>query len=280
MLNNQRRPNRRDKQQSAGRKAIGVLVGLFVVVAVIGYFYISIYANARPIDEKTLCPTDAKGPNSVTVVLIDRTDPFNITQQTALRDRLNDIREHTSKFDLLEVYSVEPIETKLLTPIFSMCNPGRGEGINQWIGNPHLVEERWQTLFGTPLQHLFDNILEGETAQISPIMEDIQSVVVSRLGAHDLVNNKIPRRLIIISDLLQYVKGYSQYHALGSFDQFKASPYYQNVRSDLSGVSVEFWYVRRKKTLALQSDKHIDFWRDYILDQGGSLDKVWYVPGT
>ena len=111
-------------------------------------------------------------------------------------------------------------------------------------------------------------------------MESIQSIVVTKLGSEQLVSQKIPRRLIIISDLLQYVPGYSQYHPIADFEHFKTLPYYQNVRADLSGISVEFWYVRRQKTLNLQSKKHQDFWQDYITDQGGSVDKIWFVPGT
>jgi hypothetical protein len=276
----QRRPSRRDKKQNQVRKAIGVLVALCLFTAVVGYFYLSARAEIRPIDETTFCPTDTKGPNSVTTILIDRTDTFNPTQEAAIRDRLNDVKDHTSRYDLLEIYTVESTQDKLLKPEFSMCNPGRGEDTNKWTGNPHLIEQRWEAFFADPLQHLFDSILQGATAQISPIMESIQSIVVTRLGTQEIVSKKIPRRLIIISDLLQYVKDYSQYQPLSSFKQFKTLPYYQNVRSDLSGISIEIWYVRRQSTLALQKDKHIEFWKNYLSDQGGSVDKVWLVPGT
>lgn len=274
-----RRPSRRDRKNTEVRKAIVVLIALSIIVAAIAYVYASARGNIRPIDEATFCPTDAKGPNSITAILIDRTDTFNPIQQAAIQDRLNEIKDNTSRYDLIEVYTIEPTQQALLHPVFAMCNPGKGEDVNQWTGNPHLVEERWQTLFADPLQHLFDSILGGGTAQISPIMESIQSIVVTSLGSQDLIAKKIPRRLIIISDLLQYVKGYSQYRPLTSFSQFKTTPYYQSVRSDLSGISVEVWYVRRRATLALQGEKHVDFWRDYIADQGGSFDKVWYVPG-
>jgi hypothetical protein len=280
MQYSQRRPNRRDRSKAQVRKAIMVLALLAVAMGVLGYFYLNARAAIRPVDEATFCPTDTKGPNSVTAVLIDRTDNFNPTQQAALRDRLNDLRDRGARFDLLEIYTVESTKDNLLKPEFSMCNPGRGEDINQWTGNPHLVEEKWQTLFAAPLQHLFDSILDTQEAQISPIMESIQSIVVTRLGSQDLVAKKIPRKLIIISDLLQYVKNYSQYKPVGSFDSFLSTPYYQNVRADLTGISVEFWYLRRQKTLKLQGEKHVDFWRDYIQDQGGNVYKVWFVPGT
>ena len=280
MLHNQRRPNRQDKQKTEVRKAIAVLVALFLVVGGIAYFYASARADMRPIDETTFCPKDEKGPNSVTAVLVDKTDTFNPTQQAAIRDRLNDVKDHTSRYDLLEIYSVEIHPEKTSEARFFDVQSGRGEAINQWTGNPHLVEDRWQALFDKPLQHLFDSILEGGTAQISPIMESIQSIVVTRLGSQELVSKKVPRRLIVISDLMQYVKDYSQYKPFASFEKFKTSPYFQNVRSDMSGISVEFWYVRRQSTLAIQKEKHVDFWRDYITDQGGDIEKVWYVPGT
>ena len=280
MQSSQRRPNRQDKRQSATRKAIGVLLVLCIIGGIVGYLYISVLADIRPLDPATFCPTDAKGPNSVTAILLDRTDSFNPTQQAAIRDRLNDVKDHTSQYALLQVYTVEPTQEKLLKPIFSMCNPGRGEGINKWTQNPHLMEERWQALFADPLQHSFDSILDGGDAQISPIMESIQSIVVTKLGSEEIVSQKIPRRLIIISDLIQYVPGYSQYRPLLDFKRFKTLPYYQNVRADLSGISVEFWYVRRQKTLAMQTQKHQDFWQNYISDQGGSVDKLWFVPGT
>lgn len=275
-----RRPSRQDRQATQVRRAIVVLAILSVIVAAAGYIYFSVLSGIRPMDSMTFCPTDAKGPNSVTAILFDRTDPFTLTQETAIRDRLNAVKDNSSRYDMLEIYTVEPTTTELLRPAFSMCNPGRGEGINPWTGNPRMIEEHWQTLFGGPLQHLFDNIVSGETAQTSPIMEDIQSIVVTRLGSQELIAKKIPRRLIIISDLLQYVKGYSQYRPLDNFDEFKKSAYYQSVRADLSGISIDVWYIRRKKTLQLQSDAHIDFWRDYFADQGAAIDNLWYVPGT
>jgi hypothetical protein len=275
-----RRPSRKDKQAIEVRKAIAVLVTVCLVAAGIGYAYITTHKDIRPVDGRTFCPTDEKGPNSVTAILIDRTDSFSLTQQAAIRDRLNDVKDHMSRYDLVEVYSVEPTQTKLLQPQFSMCSPGRGEDTNDWTGNPHLIEERWKNLFDAPLNNLFNSILSSEVARISPIMESIQSIAVTRLESEKLVSKKIPRRLIIISDLIQYVKDYSQYRPFRSFNQFRDTPYYQSVRSDLSDIHIEIWYIRRHNTLALQGEKHIDFWRDYIADQGGLVDKVWYVPGT
>lgn len=278
-MRTQRRPDRRERKQAATRRAIGILAVLAVIIGGVGYLYVNARKDVRPIDTATLCPTDALGPKSITAILIDRTDTLNATQEAAIRDHLNEIKDQTSQYDQLEIYSVEPTKTKLLTPEFSMCNPGRGEEISKWTGNPHLVEEHWKALFAEPLQHLFDNMLSGETAAVSPIMESIQSIAVTKLSSADVVAKKIPRKLIVVSDLLQYVDGYTQYKPVGSFKKFSATPYYQGVRSDLSGISIEVWYIRRQKTLHLQNQQHIDFWRDYLTDQGGKIDSVWNVPG-
>ncbi len=280
MPSSPKRLNRKDRKAREIRKAIAVLFGLCLLAAAAGYFYFSARANMRPIDEATFCPTDAQGPSSITDILIDRTDPFSLTQQAAIRDRLNEIRDHSGRYDMLEIYSVEPTNEKLLKPEFSMCNPGRGDETSQWTGNPHMVEERWQALFADPLQHLFDSILDASTAQISPIMESMQSVIVTRLGSQELAAKKTPRRLIVISDMIQYVQDYSQYKPLEPFNQFKTTPYYQSVQSDMSGIQIEIWYIKRQKTLRVQTQKHLDFWREYIEAQGGTLDKVWQVPGT
>jgi hypothetical protein len=279
MQRGQRNLNRQDKRRTATRNAIAVLVALCVVAGVTGYFYISARADIRPLDT-TFCPTDSKGPSSITAVLLDRTDTFNPTQQAAIRDHLNEVKDHTPQYGLLQVYTVEPTQEKLLKPIFSACSPGRGDGMNKWTQNPRLAEERWQAIFADPLRHLLDSIIDGGDAQISPIMESIQSIAVTKLGTGQVKSQNIPRRLIVISDLLQYVPEYSQYRPYSDFKHFKALPYYQNVRSDLSGITVEFWYVRRQKTLHLQTTKQQDFWRDYISDQGATVDNIWFVPGT
>jgi hypothetical protein len=274
------RPSRHDKKKSQVRKAIVVLTGLVIVAGIIGYFYITMQASIRPTDPNTFCPTDAKGPNSVTAILIDRTDSFNPTQQAAIRDRLNDVLDHTTKYDLIEIYSVEPTKSSLLKPEFFMCNPGRGDDVSNWTGNQHLVEQRWKTSFDAPMQNLFTEALSAKEADVSPIMESIQSIAVTDVGAQKFKSKSVPRRLIVVSDLIQYVEGYSQYKPITPFNQFRKTPYYQNVRTDLSDISIELWYIRRERTLHLQGEKHVDFWRDYIADQGGSVDKVWYVPGT
>jgi len=275
-----RRPSRQDKKAKQVRKAIVVLSLLFVVAAALGAANFYMRRDVRPTDPNTFCPTDGKGPNSVTAILIDRTDSFNPTQMAAIRDRINDVIDHTSKYDRIEIYTVEPTKTELLKPEFSMCNPGRGDDINDWTGNKHLVEERWKTSFDTPLQNLLNVMIGEEEAAISPIMESIQSIAVTDLGAKTTAAKTGSRHLIIISDLIQYVKDYTQYKPVGSFASFRKTPYYQRVQTDLSGIDIDVWYVRRAKTLHLQGEKHLDFWRDYFADQNGTVDKVWYVPGT
>ena len=74
----------------------------------------------------------------------------------------------------------------------------------------------------------------------SPIFESIQSIAVRAFGA--LPESNKDRRLVIASDMLQNTPEYSQYHGIGSFEEFKRSQYYRRVRADLRGVEVELYY--------------------------------------
>jgi hypothetical protein len=259
----------------------GVVI-IAIVVGVLGLcttFYISAKQSVRPLDKETLCPTDDAGPNSINVVLIDRTDKFSPTQQAAIRDKLEELRAGTEKYDLIQIYSVGSTQVELLQPEFSMCNPGRGKEISEWTGNPHLVESKWKRLFGEPLQRIFDTALDSSEAQTSPIMESIQSISVTAFNSHKNGKSNHPKRLIVISDLMQHVADYSQYNGKLSFLDFKTKPYYQKIRSDLSRVSVSIWYIHRQNTVNLQTKEHFEFWQTYFADQGASVDSFWPVPG-
>ena len=156
-----------------------------------------------------------------------------------------------------------------------MCSPGRGENVSDWTGNKHLVEERWKTSFDAPLQNLFNEALSAKEADVSPIMESIQSIAVTDVGAQKFKSKSIPRRLIVVSDLIQYVNVYSQYKPITPFAQFRKTPYYQNVRTDLSDIPIEFWYIRRERTLRCRANLCISISGAIISPIGAaSVDKV------
>jgi hypothetical protein len=246
-----------------------------LLVLVGTYVYFSSWGSP-PLDVATLCPK--KGPQALTVILVDRTDPLTAVQQQALRQRLHGIKDDMARYEGLTVYSVGPVDHELLRPeIPRLCNPGRGTDIHPAIGNPRLVERTWQERFSAPLDRLFDELLKPHKARTSPIMESIQSVAVTAFQGRQI--SKISRRLVIVSDMLQHSTEYSQYDAIRSFETFRQSPYYHQVRTDLRGIEVEILYVRRTTRHRVQGKGHIEFWQHYIRDMGGVLTHVVALEG-
>src|SRR2546425_13130724 len=87
----------------------GVLLISGAVLALLALFGTYAYFKWQQvtIDKETLCPVDK--PQSLTVILIDRTDPLTVVQREALRNRLDDIKNEIGRYGGIAVYSVGPI---------------------------------------------------------------------------------------------------------------------------------------------------------------------------
>src|SRR5690606_34075213 len=109
----------------------------------------------------------------------------------------------------------------------------------------------------------------------SPILESIQSVALTSFArAPDR-----PRRLVVISDMLQHTEDLSHYRGEHNFLAFRASPRWRRLRPDLAGVEVEIFYVWRDTGLDVQGASHVQFWRDVITEAGGRLVRVEALEG-
>ncbi len=252
-----------------------ILALTFFVIVIFGALWFYAKGQYVEIDKDSLCPKSC--PAEVTVVLIDQTDPFTTVQRESLRQHLKDITQEIPRHGLLELYTIAPIREDLLKPKFRMCNPGRGSEINPIIGNPALVERRWREDFFVHLEKSLEDIWRPDQATNSPIMESIQSVAVSAFK--DPSVSQIPKRLIIISDMIQHTSELSQYGGLIDFDTFRSSAYYIRVRPSLNDVKVEIYYLRRTTRRQIQGRKHIEFWQSFIADAGGTLIRVISVEG-
>jgi hypothetical protein len=159
------------KKRKRARDRIGIALIVLVVLVIAGggagYFYLQ--QTRVALDETTLCPKN--GARTLTVVLVDRTDPLNTVQKEALRDRLQEIQDNVAQYGALKIYSVEPIGETLLRPLVDLCNPGRGSDIDPKFGNPRLVEKRWLERFAVPIEALLDDLMQTHEADSSPIME-------------------------------------------------------------------------------------------------------------
>jgi hypothetical protein len=268
---------RRRRQRAKNQTGLWLIIGVLGVLAALLTTYIVIKQRHVKLNKETLCPTD--GPRELTVILIDRTDPLTTVQQADLRKRLDNLKNQTARYGGIALYTVAPIGNKLLQPEGQLiCNPGRGKDIDPKIGNPKLVEQKWHERFSAPLDQLFDKQAQPGQAAVSPLMESIQSVAIANLQRFH--GREFPRRLVIVSDMLQYMPSkLSQYKEIIPFQMFRESSYYRQVRTDLSGVEVEIVYVRRDTQRHVQGKAHIVFWQKYIADMGGILTRVISLQG-
>jgi len=272
-----RRRRSRQRDDVALQNALGwvLLLAVLALGGAVYWWYETKRSAHAGLDKETLCP--GTGPVAVSALLIDRTDPLTPVQRASVSQALESVKRAVQTGGLLELYSVGPTDESVRAPLAALCNPGRGLDVSGLDANPRFLEQRWHTGFDEPLQQIFSELVQDETAPRSPIMESIQSVSVTAFGPSE--RKDVPRKLVLISDMLQHTDGASHYRALVPFDALKDDPYYRKVSADLRDVEVEIFYVRRETKQGVQGGSHIQFWRDYIADQGGIVVHVDRIEG-
>jgi hypothetical protein len=259
------------------RDFIGWMLILFSLVSIGGlaYVYHGTMSRTVALNPDNMCPQT--GPHSITVVLIDTTDPLDPVQHEDVRKQLEDIKDDVPRYGEIELFTVASSGDALLSPKLAVCNPGRGSDIDPMYGNPALVEKRWQKAFSDKADEVLEQLLQSQTLATSPIMESIQQVAVQAFVGQGAEN--IPKRLTIVSDMLQNTPGLSQYQGVESFEEFRGNPYYIKVRPSLARVDVTILYLRRLNASRLQGRRHIGFWESYFRDAGATLIDVKSIEG-
>lgn len=230
---------------------------------------------AVPTDATTLCPTK-RPPSQVMVILLDVSSRFSEPQRLQIQNQLARLRDSVPRFGLVEVYTVDRLRRRLTEPVNHLCNPGTGAELNQMYQNPQLAKKKWDG-FAAKLRTDINRQIDTPPQGTSPIFEAIQATALRTFGKPEY--DRLPKRLVIFSDLLQHVPGgLSMYKEVPAFDSFKNTDYFARVRSDLSGVSVLIYYLVRPK-VAEQSPRHIAFWDDYFKFEGAKMEPMEKVFG-
>ncbi|WP_343717479.1 hypothetical protein [Inquilinus sp.] len=277
MVARRRRPRRRRSASEAGGlwKAGLIAAAACALFAGGAWLYVEA-ASANPkIDPVTLCPSG--GPAGVAAVLIDTTDTLSPVQRLDVLNKLRGLREELPRGWLVAIYPVRQTPEQPPRASLSLCNPGRGEGLSQLTSNPALVEKRWREAFDTPLQDLLGSLVAAGQGDASPIMETVQSVAVAEFGDPD--KKPLPKRLVLVSDMLQHSRSFSQYNGTKTFGDFAKTDAYRALKSDLRGVEVEILYVSRANQERRQNADHIAFWTDFFTDDGASIERIVRIFG-
>jgi hypothetical protein len=253
-----------------------LVIGL-ICVAVIGVAIVATISvrHAAHVDSTTFC--DTKGPSAVTVVLVDATDTITPVQRMAIANRLTRLSADMRANERLAIFEIVPGRNDLV-PSFSRCRPATAAETSQLTGNRRLAAERFDKAFKPAVDHTVESLLQRAPAEASPIMEGVQAASVAALQTSDLAPDA-PRRLIVISDMLQNSPVASHYQGVPDFSKFRSSPAFAKVRSDLSGVDVVLLYLRRDNAENVQGLNHVDFWSRWFSDQGAEDFRAIPIEG-
>lgn len=275
-----RRPRQKSAPGISWAGIGGILLLLLAIAAGAGLTYFYFSTPKRPtLDSQSLCPVE--GPQGITVVLVDTSDDLADTTRREVQVILDDLVATLPPFYKLDIRVLD-IAGARSRSLFSKCNPGDGVGLSEWTDNPRIARLRWIENFRKPASDAVRNSLASAKATSSPLMAAIQNIAIEQFSSAASENAK--KSLIVISDMIEYTKDYSQYPKDGdlSFQRYKQSPAYLKFRTDLHGATVLIRYVTRQpKGQAILNDaKHGAFWIEWMKDNRASTVTVKRLQGT
>ena len=257
-------PKKRREQKNAFIAAAAFLAGALVVGLVVWGLFQS---RGEPVlDSETNCPVS--GAESVTVVLIDLSEPYNEVQREGIFQRLEAVREKLETNDKLALYLLSDVKDAMPDPAFSYCKPPKGSEANPLFQNPRMMQETYMK-FADKGGELRAFIGDKSGRRTSPVMEMIQIVAVKEFRKSSAKPPK-EKRLVVVSDMIQNSPGYSLYKVgRPDFEAFQKTPHYQKIRTDLGGAEVSVFLVRRDAAGSIQNDDFYDFWWNFLEGMGG-----------
>jgi hypothetical protein len=278
VLSTRRAKNWRRGPSKASRVSTAALLALSVgLVAGAGYLWWLNSGASREIDAATLCPEDQRV-SDVTVLLLDMSDSLGEAQSAKLQNDLVRIQQDIPRFGLIALYAVDGGTSAFIRPVLELCNPGDGADLNALYQNPILAKQRWHKEFASKLNSELSKLLELPSTSTSPILEALQAAAVQTFDAPK--NDHAHKRLFIVSDLMQNVPTkMNQYSGILPFATFKSSPYYNEVRTNLTNVEVTIFYVVRPQT-SQKWPEHRLFWEHYFTAQGARVERIEPLYGV
>lgn len=239
-----------------------MLIGVALIMIGIGAAYVYSKKNTPEIDKNTFCPKS--GATSIEALLVDATDNLSAQQKQAFLSAFQNLRDSIPLYGRLDLYFIHNTQTSLLKPIVSLCNPGHGAEISELVGNPRHVEQTWQDGFGQPLEREITQLLNASPENESPILESIQSVVLTSLSAP--IDRDKPKRIIIVSDLMQHTSNASLYRGTPTIETIFQNKSFNSMKSDLRNIDISVWMLARDN--ALNRSKLVEFWQRIFAEQG------------
>ena len=258
---------RREKQKQIGGTIIAVVAG----VALLALLYMGERGGAR-LDPDGCATTEP--PAEQIVVLLDPSDALSPVQHRSALPRLLEALDPAPETAEVRIYTVAKAGRRVSGPNFRSCKPTHPDNVNSVTGNPELAADAYDSWFST-LEQQLGEMVSAAADTASPIVEAIQFAVVDAFQPREAA---IPRRLLVVSDMVQNSADLSFFRDPVDFGPFSRSPAYGTLRVDLARVSVHaFLLARRGEAGQIQAGTLRTFWEDYFLDQAAATARPLWV---
>jgi len=270
-----RRLSRKERQRRNEIKSIAGGILIVVALGILGYLIFQGQGPPVPLDSEN-CPTDQAYAAQI-AVLLDPSDVLTSVQIRSVRSRLLTVIENEAPaMTEIRIYMVRRAGRGEMSGVFRVCKPVHPDSVSSLTGNPTFAADRYGKFRG-PLETNLEQQLKAPSDSISPILKAIQAAVVSAFQPREA---SIPRKLFIVSDMIQNSDNMSFYHDPVDFPGFMGDPNYGTLRVDLEGVNVVlFRLARRGEAGGIQGSRFQRFWEDYFRDQGAGQIEWIRVEG-
>jgi hypothetical protein len=254
---------RRRRGQGGAPHWLGVGLIVLAVLVLGGLTAAGVLMRPPPIDEETLCRTDAPL-RAHTVVLVDATDRLEPRHRRKLRAVLAQERERLEQYDRLTVMRLNVRRPQEPVVVFSKCLPRPPEKANPLFENARLAQARWDETFEDVLDRALRSAQSGGGARASPIIASLRAAALDASFGDDIGQ----RRLVLVSDLLEHQPdGFSLYVSGANFAAWDAQ---EGVDApDFSGLAIRLAPLDRPEQAPLQRSAVDNFWAPF-LDASGA----------
>ena len=265
------------RQTKKRQGTISQVAGIGMIVAVLTIMGALVWLRPEPIerDPNTLCRSD--GPSSITAILLDRTDSFGPTTKADLNNQIWDLLVESEENHEISIFAVDSTQENTLDPFILVCNPGDPDEADPLIQSEAIIRRKWNQKFRQPLEKVLKSLLTEKEAASSPILESVQSVSITHFQA--VKRDTIPRRLIIISDLLQNSDAISFYTEPPDFNRFQQTPQARWLNPDLRNVDIEIWLIQRRQPQQGDGGSLLKFFKSWLEEHGGRVVRVLRTSG-
>ena len=183
-------------------QSISLIILLFSSII---YSFISVSSNQVKRNKDNLCRVD--GQYNKHVVVLDITGRYSLMQHKTIRAAVEDIVKNLELDEQLQLYFITDNVVSAVKPLMEVCNPGKGENVDGFVGNKKLVLQKWEDKLYKPLNKILSDFDANPTiAAKSPIFETIQ--MINNLSLKESKEGT-KTRFTIMSDFIQHSDEYS-----------------------------------------------------------------------